>query len=75
MSLKIHFPHFHLDFFPPSMGKIRDENGECFHQEIKEMENRCRGRITKNMLADYCYFLQREKDTTYERQAKRSKHF
>ena len=45
------------------MAEIRDEHGELFHQEIEEMENRYQGRITKNMLADYCWFLQRESDT------------
>ena len=34
------------------MGEISNEHGERFHQEIKEMENRCQGRIAKNMLAD-----------------------
>ena len=75
MSPKIHFLHSPLNFFPPGMGEISDENGERFHQEIKEMENRYQRRITKNMLADYCWFLQRESDTVDKRQAKRSKRF
>ena len=53
MSLKIHFLHSHLDFFPPNMGEINNERGERFHQ-VKEMENRSQERITKNMLADCC---------------------
>ena len=52
MSLKIHFLCFRLDFFPSNMGEISNEHGENFHQEIKEMENRCQGRIAKNMLTD-----------------------
>ena len=63
MSLKIHFLHSHLDFIPPNMGEISDEHGERIHQEIKEMENPYQGRIAKNMLADYYWFLQRERDT------------
>lgn len=34
MSLKIHFFHSHLNFFPPNMGAVTDELGERFHQEI-----------------------------------------
>ena len=75
MSLKIHFLHSHLDFFPSNMGKISDKHGERIHHEIKEMENRYQKRKTKNMLADYYYFLQRKSDTMYKRQAKRSNDF
>lgn len=35
MSLKIHFLHSHLDFFPENLGDVSDEHGERFHQEIK----------------------------------------
>ena len=42
----------HLNF-SANMGEISDEYGKLFHQEIKEMENRYQGRITKNMLVDY----------------------
>ena len=69
MSLKIHFLHFHLDFLLPNMGEISDEHGKRFHQDIKEIENRYQGRITKDMLADNCKFLHRESDTMYKRQA------
>ena len=69
------FLHSHLDFFPLDMEEINDENGESFHREIKDMENRFQGRITKIMLADYCWFLQPKSDTMCKRQAKRPKHF
>ena len=75
MSLKTHFLYSHLDFFSPDMGKISNEHGERFHQELKVIENRYQGRITKKMLADYCWFLQRESETMYKRQAKKSTHF
>ena len=65
------FSPFLPRFFPPNMGEISDEHDECFHQKIKQMENRYQGRISKNMLADYCWFLHRESDTIYMRQAKR----
>jgi hypothetical protein len=31
MSLKIHFLHSHLDFFPQNLGAVSDEHGERFH--------------------------------------------
>ena len=31
MSLKIHFLHSHLNFFPPNLGAVSDEHGERFH--------------------------------------------
>ena len=43
MSLKIHFLHSHLDAFPVNLGDVSDEQGERFHQEIKEMERRYHG--------------------------------
>ena len=44
MSIKVHFLHKHLDRFPANCGDVSDEQGERFHQDIKEMENRCQGR-------------------------------
>ncbi|UYV77467.1 hypothetical protein LAZ67_15001120 [Cordylochernes scorpioides] len=40
MSLKIHFLHSHLDFFPDNLGSVSDEHGERFHQDISSMEKR-----------------------------------
>jgi len=34
MSLKVHFLHSHLDFFPENCGAVNDEHGERFHQDI-----------------------------------------
>ena len=36
LSLKIHFLHSHLDFFPANKGEISDEHGERFYQEFNE---------------------------------------
>ena len=36
MSLKIHFLHLHLDFFPSNLEDVSDEHGEQFHQEIRD---------------------------------------
>jgi hypothetical protein len=54
MSLKIHFLHSHLDFFPQNLGAISDEHGQCFHQDIAVMEKRYQGKWSVNMLSDYC---------------------
>ncbi|UYV79592.1 hypothetical protein LAZ67_17003185 [Cordylochernes scorpioides] len=40
MSLKIHFLHSHLDFFPDNLGAVSDEHGERFNQDISIMEKR-----------------------------------
>ncbi|UYV80170.1 hypothetical protein LAZ67_18001877 [Cordylochernes scorpioides] len=40
MSLKIHFLHSHLDFFPDNLGAVSDVHGERFHQAISSMEKR-----------------------------------
>ncbi|GFX18545.1 uncharacterized protein TNCV_3371181 [Trichonephila clavipes] len=36
MSVKVHFLHSHLDYFPENLGTVSDEQGERFHQDIKE---------------------------------------
>jgi hypothetical protein len=75
MSLKLHFLHSHLDFFPENCGAVSDEHGERFHQEILDMEERYQGKWSKSMLADYCWTLIRESPATeYKRQAKRLRH-
>ncbi|UYV75638.1 hypothetical protein LAZ67_13000813 [Cordylochernes scorpioides] len=50
MSLKIHFLHSHLDFFPDNLGAVSDEHGERFHQAISSMEKRYQEKIE-----DYTY--------------------
>ena len=69
MSLKLHFLHSHLSFFPEN-GDVSDEHGERFHQSIARMENRYKGKWSPAMLADFCWNLQRdEPNTTYKRKA------
>lgn len=60
MSPKIHFLHAHLDFFPKNLGAMSEEHGERFHQDLRLMEIRYMGKISANMLADYCWTLVRE---------------
>jgi len=49
LSLKIHFLESHLDFFPENLGKVSDENGERFHQDILAMEKQYQGKWTSNV--------------------------
>ncbi|UYV84312.1 K02A2.6-like [Cordylochernes scorpioides] len=60
MSLKIHFLHSHLDFFPDNLGAVSDEHGERFHQDISSMEKRYQGKWSPCMLADYCWTLKKD---------------
>ena len=53
MSLKMHFLHAHLDFFPENNGDVSDEHGERFHQEIKIIEGRYQGNVSPAMMADF----------------------
>ena len=57
MSLKVHFLHSHLDFFPASPGAVSDEHGDRFHQDIAAMEKRYLGNWNPSKLADYCWTL------------------
>jgi len=60
MNYKLHFLHSHLDYFPLNLGDYSEEQGERFHQDIKEMERRYQGRWGINMMADFCWMLKRE---------------
>jgi len=44
MSVKVHFLHSHLDYFPENFGAFSEEQGERFHQDIKVIEKRYQGR-------------------------------
>lgn len=37
-SLKVHFLHSYLDYFPKNLGAVSKKQGERFHQDIKEIE-------------------------------------
>jgi len=63
MSLKIHFHHTHLDFFPENCDAVCDERGERFHQDIFSMEKRYQGKWNCVMLADYCSTLAKDAPT------------
>lgn len=63
MSVKLHFLDSHVDYFPENLGAVSEEQGERFHQDIKEMERRYQGRWDIRMMADYCWTLKRDSVT------------
>ena len=67
MSVKMHFLRTHLDYFPQNCGDLSEEQGECFHQDIRVIEERYQGRWDVNFLADYCWSLKRDVVTTQHR--------
>ena len=60
MSIKMHYLFSHMDRFPENLGSMSDEQGERFHQDMKEMETRYQGRWDAVMMADYCWTLKRD---------------
>jgi hypothetical protein len=74
MSLKIHFRHSYLDYFPENCVALSDIHKEVFHQESSSMEKRYEGKWNCAMLADYCWTLVRDAPTMEcNRQAKQKK--
>ena len=57
MSLKVHFLHAHLDYFPQNLGDMSKEHGEPFYQDIKSMETWRQNRWDISMMADYCWCM------------------
>ena len=53
MSLKVHFSDSYLEYFPENLGDYSEEQGERFHQDIKEMERRYQGFWDVNMKEDH----------------------
>jgi len=62
MSIKVHFLFSHIENFPENLGDVSDEQGEGFHQDIKIMEERYQGRLSKTIMADFCWCLQRKQE-------------
>ena len=57
MSIKIRYIFSHLGRFPENLGEVSEEQGERFHQAIKNMEMRYQGRWDSRMMSDYCWSL------------------
>ena len=70
MSIKVHFLFSHLDKFPSNLGSVSDEQGERFHQDMRDMEERYQGRWDNHMMADYCWSIARDNpDMQHKRRA------
>ena len=59
-GIKVHFLFSRLDQIHDSPGNHGDEQSEKFYQDLKVMEDRCKGRWDINMLADYCWTIERD---------------
>ena len=44
ISVKVHFLHSCLEYFPENLGALSEEQGEKFHLDIKITEKRYQGR-------------------------------
>jgi len=75
MSLKLHVLHSHLAVFKSNMGQYSEEQGERFHQDVRELERRYQGQYNERMLADYIWGLIRESDFSYKRKSRKTVHF
>jgi hypothetical protein len=60
INLKLHFLASRLDYFPPDLGVVSEEQGERFHQDLKDVERRYQGRWDVNMMADFCWSIARD---------------
>ena len=60
MSIKMHYLFSHIGWFHENLGSMSDEQGEKFHQDIKEMETRYQGCWDTVMMPDYCWTLKRD---------------
>ncbi|KAL4714444.1 hypothetical protein ACJJTC_017739 [Scirpophaga incertulas] len=40
MRLKVHFIHSHIEYFPENLGAYTEEQGERFHQNVRDIEKK-----------------------------------
>lgn len=67
LPLKMHFLKSHLDYFPDNLGAFSDEQGERFHQDLSDMEDRFNNRYAPNMLGEYCWSILRDTRALHKR--------
>ncbi|GBL96573.1 hypothetical protein AVEN_207759-1 [Araneus ventricosus] len=72
MSLKVHFLHSHIDCFPQNLEAYSEEQGERFHQDVRDIKRRYQGRWDVNMLADHCWMLRWETEDGKREHVRRS---
>jgi hypothetical protein len=59
-KLKLHFLASHLDYFPPNLGTVSEEQAARFHQDLKDVERRYQGCWDVNVMANYCWSIARD---------------
>ncbi|GBP13813.1 hypothetical protein EVAR_8028_1 [Eumeta japonica] len=64
MTIKLHYLHSHLDYFPENLGDLSEEQEERFHQDICTMEERYQEYWNVNMMADYCWSIKNSTPNT-----------
>ena len=57
LSIKLHLLFSHLERFLSNFGDVSDEQGERFHQDLKDMEERYQGRWDSHTMADYFWSI------------------
>ncbi|GBN27850.1 hypothetical protein AVEN_222640-1 [Araneus ventricosus] len=72
MSLKVHFLHSQIGYFPENLGAYSEEQGERFHQNARDIERRYQGRWDVSMLTDYCWMLRQETENGKLKRVRRS---
>ena len=60
VSVKMHYLFSHMDWLSENLGSMSVEQGERFHQDLKEMGTRYQGRWDVVMRADLCWNLKRD---------------
>ena len=74
MNIKMYYLFLHIGRFPENLGPMSDEQGEGFHQGMKEMDTRYHGRWYAVMMTDYCWTLKRDTPTAeHSRSSKKRK--
>ena len=53
MSLKMHFLHLYLEFFPENLGAVSDKRGEKFYQDIQTMKEKYQGVWNEGTMSDF----------------------
>ena len=57
MSTKIHFLHYHINYFENQLTTESDEHGELFHQTCLPIEERNKGKNVHALMLDQCWTL------------------
>ena len=55
MGIKVYYLFSHLDRFPTNLSDLSKERGKRFHQDIKVMEERYKGRWDSHTMANNCW--------------------